>query len=182
MHTILHGIFKIQYCTTWYCVQAVILKYCPTLLLSYLLVQAFSQSILTHNLGTSNHLSKLDPHKASGLNGMPTRLLKELTYSVALVLALIFNTSLHQSNLPVEWKTATVIPVFMKGSQTDSANYRLISLACVCCKVFEYIVSSAIPNHANLHNIICTEQHGFRKHWSCQTQLCHYQYSYVIEQ
>ena len=43
-------------------------------------------------------------------------------------------------------------------------NYRPTSLTCVCCEVFEHIVSSAISNHANFHNIICTEQHEFRKH------------------
>ena len=84
------------------------------------------------------------------------------------VLALIFNASLHQGKLPVDWKTATVIPVFKKGSRID---HRPISLTCVCCKVFEHIVLSAILNHANLHNILFTEQHGFRKHLSCEKQL-----------
>jgi len=117
--------------------------------------------------------SKKNDHcdMASGPDGIPTRLLKELAYSIAPILALIFNASLHQGKLPVDWKTATVVPEFKKGSWTDPANCRPISFTCVCCKVFEHIVSSAISNHANIHNIICTEQHGFRKHRSCEKQL-----------
>ena len=110
------------------------------------------QPIHIETQGIYTLLYELDLHKASGPDGIPTRLLKELAYSVATVLALIFNASL-------------------KGSRTDPVNYRPISLTCVCCKVFEHIISSAISNHANIYNIICTEQHGFRKHRSCETQL-----------
>jgi len=38
-------------------------------------------------------------------------------------------------------------------------------------QIFEHIISSAISNHANLHNIIHTGQHGFRKYRSRETQL-----------
>jgi len=54
------------------------------------------------------------------------------------VLALIFNAS---RKLLLDWKSATVVPIFKKGSRTDPANYRPISLTCVCCKVFEHIIS-----------------------------------------
>ena len=46
-----------------------------------------------------------------------------------------------------------------------------ISRTCICCKVFEHIISSAISQHANCYNNICKEQHGFRKNRSCETQL-----------
>jgi len=116
-------------------------------------------------------LSELDSHKASGPDDIPARSLKELAYNIAPVLALIFNASLHQRKLPLDWKSATVVPVFKKGTRTDPSNYRPISLTCICCKIFEHIIPSAISKHANLHSIICTGQHGFRKHRSCETQL-----------
>jgi len=58
-----------------------------------------------------------------------------------------------------------------KGSQTDSSNYRPISLTCICCKLLEHIIASAISTQANHYNFICTQQHGFRKTHSCETQL-----------
>jgi len=116
-------------------------------------------------------LSDLDSYKASGPDGIPPRLLKELSVNIAPILALIFKASLHQGKLPSDWKMATVVPVYKKGSRTDPTNYRPISLTCICCKVFEHIISSAISQHANINNIIGKEQHGFRKNRSCETQL-----------
>ena len=84
--------------------------------------------------GICTLLSELDSHKACGPDGMPTRLLNELAYNVAPVLALIFNASLHQGKLPLDWKSAMVVPVFKKGSCTNPSNYRPTFLTCVCCK------------------------------------------------
>jgi len=41
------------------------------------------QPIHVETQGISTILSKLDLHKASGSNGLPTSLLKELAYSIA---------------------------------------------------------------------------------------------------
>ena len=62
-----------------------------------------------------------------------------------------------------------VVPMFKKGSRTNPFNYRPISLTCICCKIFEHIISSAIFKYTNFHNIICIEQQC-RKHRSCKTQ------------
>jgi len=40
-------------------------------------------------------LSELDPYKASGSDGIPPRLLKELSVHIAPILVLIFNASLQ---------------------------------------------------------------------------------------
>jgi len=116
-------------------------------------------------------LSGLNANKSHGPDGIPTRFLKETAQHISPVLALIFNASLYQGKLPEDWKSAFVVPVFKKGVRSDPTNYRPISLTCVCCKIFEHIVVSSISAHANLHNIICCEQHGFRKNHSCETQL-----------
>ena len=41
--------------------------------------------------------------------------------------------------------------------------------------------SAVSKQHANFYNIICSEQHGFRKHRSCETQLLE-AINYIIEQ
>ena len=81
------------------------------------------------------------------------------------VLALIFNTSLHQGKASCHLigKLLLSYQYIIKGSCTDPSNYRPISLTCICCKVFEHIISSAISQHADQYNIICKEQHSFRK-------------------
>ena len=58
-----------------------------------------------------------------------------------------------------------------KGSHTGPSNYRPISLTCICCKVFEHIIVPSISQHTNCLNLICKEQHGFRKNHLCEMQL-----------
>lgn len=121
--------------------------------------------------GIKRLLHNLDPNKAQGPDGISPRFLKETSESIAPVLALIFNASFQQGKLPSDWKNAYVVPAFKKGSRADPSNYRPISLTCICCKLFEHIIVSSISEHANAYNIICREQHGFRKNHSCETQL-----------
>ena len=127
--------------------------------------------LLIEENGVRLLLQNLDSHKAQGPDGIPARFRKETSYHIAPELTLIFSAFIQQGKLPTDWKKAFVVPVFMKGSRTDPSNYRPISLTCICCKIFEYIIVSSISQHASNHNIICNEQHGFRKNHSCETQL-----------
>ena len=61
--------------------------------------------------------------------------------------------------------------MFKKGEKYDPANYRPVSLTSVCCKVLEHILTSTIMSHLEYHGILCSQQHGFRKKRSCETQL-----------
>ena len=81
----------------------------------------------------------------------------------------LFNASLAQGQLPLDWKSTFATPVYKKGSRANPSNYCPISLTCICCKIFEHIISSSIINHLNAYNIICMEQYGFRKQQSTLT-------------
>ncbi|XP_076437010.1 uncharacterized protein LOC143276409 [Babylonia areolata] len=70
-----------------------------------------------------------------------------------------------------DWETANVCPVFKKGERYNAENYRPISLTSIPCKLLEHILVSKIMAHCEEHQILCTEQHGFRKGRSCETQL-----------
>ena len=69
------------------------------------------------------------------------------------------------------WKNADVAPVFKKGGRDIAENYWPISLTCVCCKILEHIISSHIRHHLDQYGILSPYQHGFRKLYSCETQL-----------
>ena len=117
------------------------------------------------------HLSQLQPHKASGPDGIPSFLLKMAATEIAPCLALIFQASICQKQIPVDWKHAHITPIFKKGCKSDPTNYRPISLTCTCCKILEKVIHSHITAHLSTHNILCDQQHGFRKHRSCESQL-----------
>ena len=121
--------------------------------------------------GVLKLLNGLKVHKAPGPDGLSARVLKECSSEVAPILAYIYNESLAQGNVPDDWRQANVAPVFKKGEKYDPANYRPVSLTCICCKTLEHIIVSNINKHLSLENILADCQHGFRSQRSCETQL-----------
>ena len=121
--------------------------------------------------GVLKLLKVLKVHKAPGPDGLSARVLKECSSEIAPILAYIYNESLAQGNVPDDWRQANVAPVFKKGEKYDPANYRPVSLTCICCKTLEHIIVSNINKHLSLENILADCQHGFRSQRSCETQL-----------
>ena len=100
------------------------------------------------------------------------RLLRKLSEQIASPLTTIFQQSLHDGIVPVDWRKANITPVVKKGQKYLCSNYyRPISLTCVVSKLMEHVVCSSIMNRANMHNILYSLQHGFRARRSCETQL-----------
>ena len=100
--------------------------------------------------------SELESYGASGPDGIPSQLLKELFTYIATVFVLIFNALLHQGKFPLDWKTATVVLIIRKAvTLYNPSNYRPIY---ICYKVFEHVVSSAISQHAYHHNKMVLEK------------------------
>ena len=50
-------------------------------------------------------------------------------------------------------------------------NYRPVSLTCILSKLAESFVKEYVYNYLETTNYLCEEQHGFRSHRSCTTQL-----------
>ena len=118
-------------------------------------------------------LKELNPFKAAGSDGIESRFLKEAADEIAEGLTLVINASLHQSNLPNDWRHANIAPVYKPGKsdRSNPENYRPISLTSVSCKLLEHIVRSNIMRHLCQSGILSDFQHGFRKKWSCESQL-----------
>jgi len=113
-------------------------------------------------------LSQIDPHKAGGPDNIPARVLKELAYQLTPMLT---QQSLNTGNIPQQWKSAFVTPIFKKGKKYDPSNYHPVSLTSIVCKTFEHILVSHIMKHLETNNILCNNQYGFRARHSCESQL-----------
>ena len=116
-------------------------------------------------------LQNLKPHKAAGPDDIKPIVLKQLAPQIAPILTTIFQKSLEHAAVPSQWRNAFVTPIYKKGSRYDTSKYSPISLTCICCKLLEHIIVSSIMQHSNANNILHPDQHGFRKHKSCDTQL-----------
>ena len=65
--------------------------------------------------GVEKLLAGLNPTKASGLECIPPRVLKELAPEIAPLLTTIYNSSLQTGKVPQDWRDALVTPVLKKG-------------------------------------------------------------------
>ena len=97
--------------------------------------------------------------KASGLNGLSNRILKELSSQLCTPFCSLFNQSLRTDYLPACYKEANVCPVPKKGDLSIVSNHRPISLLNVEAKVLRglfsntYLITFAIIiyyHHCNL--------------------------------
>jgi hypothetical protein len=121
--------------------------------------------------GVVKQLCSLKPHKACGPDEIPPWFLKENSNEIAPMLTNIFQDSIDAGVLPSQWKKTNICAVFKKGSRSDPANYRPISLTCVACKILEHIVHSFVMKHLDKHSILTDLQHGFRAKRSTVSQL-----------
>ena len=121
--------------------------------------------------GVLKLLHDLNPSKAPGPDAVRPLVLRELREVLAPMLQTIFARSLETGEVPDDWRRANVVPIFKKGCKNSPANYRPVSLTCICSKVMEHIMVSQINKHLDLHNILVANQHGFRAQRSCETQL-----------
>lgn len=128
-------------------------------------------SIKVEEKGVRKLLKNLKTKKAPGPDGISPRFLKELADEIAPILTLIFQSSLDSGVVPLDWRTASVAPIFKKGERYRPENYRPISLTSVPGKILEHIIVHNIMNFVEQNNILCKEQHGFRKQRSCISQL-----------
>ena len=129
--------------------------------------------------GVLKLLNNLNIHKASGPDGLSARVLKECSSEISPMLALIYNESLAQGTVPDDWRQANVAPVFKKGEKYNAANYRPVSLTCICCKTLEHIIVSNINKQLAFESILADCQHGFRSQRSCETQLVQFYHDMV---
>ena len=121
--------------------------------------------------GVDQLLQGLSPNKASGPDEISPKILKELHREIAPILTLIFNLSLETGVVPIDWRTADVVPVYKKGSMSKASNYRPISLKCIASKLLENILVSNSMSHFDDNNLLSQYQHGFRSEHSCESQL-----------
>jgi len=114
-------------------------------------------------------LSGMAKKLSSGPDGIPAYFLKQMKESVSKPLSDLFNSSMQSSQLPTDWLTANIKPLFKKGKSNLVSNYRPISLTAVPCNIMQAIIADSIFSHVK--DVIFPGQHGFQPSKSTVTQL-----------
>ena len=107
------------------------------------------------------HLSNLSKSKATGLDRISPRLLRECPVLISESLTLIFNRTINTSIFPDEWKYAKVIPIHKHGKRNCTDNYRPISLIPVVAKVFERVIYDQLSLFFSENRLLNNCQSGF---------------------
>ena len=129
------------------------------------------QPVIINYQGVVRLLENIKIHKACGPDGICGTVLKRCAKVAAMFLTFIFDQSLNTGDIPEDWRQALIHPVFKGGSTKRPENYRPISLTCICCKMMERVLVSSIVMHLEDFNLFSENQHGFRRHLSCESQL-----------
>lgn len=120
------------------------------------------------------HLKQLSVDTAPGPDQLiSAKLLKNCATSLSLPLSNIMTSSFKAGELPTEWLTATVTPLYKSGDKLDPANYRPVSLTSITCKVMEKIIVKELLAHMLKNKLIPEQQHGFLPNRSVLTNLLH---------
>ena len=84
-----------------------------------------------------NLLCGLDSKKATGIDGISSRILKLSANVIAPSLSLIFNQIISTGIFPNDWKIARITPIFKSDAKDKMTNYRPISVISIISKIAE---------------------------------------------
>ena len=116
-------------------------------------------------------IQSLPLNKASGLDGISAKLLKEAGPIVSASLTYIINRSLTTGIFSNDWKVARVTPIYKDDIKTNPNNYRPISVLPIVSKFIERIVFNQLYAFLMRHDLLADAQSGFRPCHSTLTAL-----------
>ena len=62
--------------------------------------------------------------KACGPDMIPARILRDMAEEISPILTTLFQRTIDLGELPEDWKSANVSPIFKKGDRFKASNYR----------------------------------------------------------
>ena len=129
------------------------------------------RNINTHDV--NKIINDMKTKTSTGHDNISNKLLKSLQVVISKSLTLIINQSLNTGIFPQKLKLAKVIPIHKKGEKTKLQNYRPISLLPSISKIFERVVFNQLYEYLEKHNLLNSNQYGFRKGFSTEYAILH---------
>ena len=115
-----------------------------------------------HSLNTSH---------SCGIDNIDPCIAHEFISLIEELLSSIFNCSFHTGIVPLELKSAKVIPLIKSGDHNNFNNYRPISILPYFSKLIKKIVHSRLYNYFDKFHLLNSSQFGFKKNHSTYMPL-----------
>ena len=119
-------------------------------------------------------VNSIDIHKSSGIDYIPSFILKDCFLVLLDQLMYLFNQSIALCTFPDCWKVATITPIPKAGDQSLANNWRPISIIPLIGKMMESLCNSILNNYLDTNDILVDEQYGFRKSRSTGLSIFNY--------
>ena len=108
------------------------------------------------------NLIHMQKNKSTNLMNIPVFIYKILATIISTTVSMLFNNSVSEGIFPECFKMDKIIPIFKSGD-SNSMNYKPISMLPFLSKIFEKLVCARLDSYLKSNNILCTNQFGFRK-------------------
>ena len=109
-----------------------------------------------------NMIKRLINNKATGMNGIPYKILKDNSTYLSPFFEELFNLSIKTNTFPDDFKIGKVAPVFKTGDKEDLNNYRPISMLPTIARIFERLLYSQLCDYLTANKLLGDEQYEFR--------------------
>jgi hypothetical protein len=110
---------------------------------------------------------KLKNNKSPGNDKIINEYIKGSMKSLLPVYVHLFNKVLKSGEVPYEWTTGIIVPLFKnKGHNTEAKNYRGITLLSCIGKLFTNILNDRLTLFVESNDVLKECQTGFRKNYS----------------
>ena len=116
---------------------------------------------------------KSKPSKATGLNKISAKPLKDAASVIAKPVTYLINLTILAGEIPSQWKEVTVTPIYKTGKKDDENNYHLISVLPLVSKVMERTIQVQPLSFLDDKKVLSMFQSGFRKKHSTETAVVH---------
>ena len=117
-------------------------------------------------------INSINHSKSTGDFSIPRQIFDCVNNGLSVILTSLINLTFETGIFPNSLKIVKVIPIYKnKGSNSETNNYRPISLLSNIDKIFEKLVHNRLTSFLLKHNLFYNKQFGFRKSHSTNHAL-----------
>ena len=73
-------------------------------------------------------MNKMTEDKLPSVDDLSPRLLRSISEAIAHLVTMLFNQSMNEGDVPLDWRSASVTPIFYKGTRNQPENYGPVNI------------------------------------------------------
>lgn len=108
-------------------------------------------------------IERLKNKKVPGIDGIPMEAWRNEGAAIRKGLTELLRRIGNRDNLSEDWKTSVILPLYKKGDQEKTENYRGISLLCSAYKIYAEMIRRKLQEETERLEVLRESQGGFRK-------------------